>query len=433
MNLKPAIYFFSCCLLLLSCKENELPDQPDPDEDKKVYIIHTVGSGQYNAQNTYLADSIAVRVIDSASHQDIPGFKVRFTVQSGGGKIDDQTVLTNKNGFGFTYWKLGEENHEQVVTAQIFNNDDREIGNTTFYGYAFRPNIWDKVVIGPHRYIDDMVTDTIHGKTFITTTSWLWEQGDRYFDWDLVEGPHVGAFRIEMDTSGVIYIFGYNGGLEKSLDQGKTWVECNDPFGPPGYNEQKPVMKITTDNSIWLGKYGVLYHSTDNGNSWSMDTTGIKNGNNLGEIYSTKDSTFFLRLLNGMCYKSENGGKRWSQIETPYDPKKLYITKNNDIILMNNEGSHVALHKSTDNGKTFKKVFSVITKSAVGFARNIFHEYKGMYYILIPEFGIVNTSDFEDFEYYYTNAEANRLFIDHQGTFIVENAEWTRAYYFHSN
>ncbi len=56
-----------------------------------------------------------------------------------------------------------------------------------------------------------------------------------------------------------------------------------------------------------------------------------------------------------------------------------------------------------------------------------------MYYILIPEFGIVNTTDFKDFEYYYTNAEADRLFIDHQGTFIVENAEWTRAYYFHSN
>ncbi len=80
MNLKPVLYFFSCCLLLLSCKENEFTDQPDNDEDKNVYIIHTVGSGQYNAQNTYLTDSIAIRVIDSASHQDIPGFQVRFTV-----------------------------------------------------------------------------------------------------------------------------------------------------------------------------------------------------------------------------------------------------------------------------------------------------------------------------------------------------------------
>lgn len=434
INLKYIILLISYGWIFVSCNTKEEPYVTPPESvEKKVYILHLIGSNQYNGQNMYLNDSIAVRVIDSLTQSDVQGFQVKFSVQSGGGSLDNENAITNTSGFASTRWKLGDKTHEQKVNAKIFDENDSIVGSAELIGYAFRPNIWDTVVLGPHRYIDDMVTDTIKGVTLITTTSMLWKQGERYFDWNRVKSPDVGAFRIETNKDGVFFIYGYNGGLQKSLDQGETWINCNDPFELDGNDDQKPSMNITSDNSIWLSKMGILYHSTDNGSTWSVDTTGLKDISYLGEIFNTKDSTFILRMINSDCYKSENGGKSWSPLVTPYNPKQIFVTENNEIIIMNNEGNNVALHKSVDGGKTYVKTFSVLTKSTVGFPKNIFNEYKGTYYVLIPEFGIASTTNFENFEYYYTNTEANRLFIDHQGTFIVENTEWTRAFYKHNN
>jgi hypothetical protein len=429
MNFRLFLTFLFSIILLVSCDKSTDP-VPNYEEPEKYYRFFSSGENQYNGINKYLQDSIAVYVIDSLTNEYLTGMQVNFKVISGGGDITNSTMLTNDAGCAYTFWLLGDKSHEQKLQAEIVNEEKQIINTIDFSAYAFRPKQWDEVVIGPHCYFNDLIADTLNKITLGTTTSKLWKQGKEYYEWNQLMTPEILPHGIELDSKGTIYINGYYGGLEKSNDQGETWIPCNDPYGEPEKNDERFIMRVTSDNDIWLSKYGKrFYHSKDEGVTWSLDTIGLESDSFMDEIFRLKSGTLVLRMGNGKCFKSINDGASWSPMNTTPNPVKLYVTKNDEIISVYNESPHVALYKSKDEGQTFQKTFSRFTRSDIIFPRHIFHEYNGDYYVMLQDYGVLKTKDFESFEDFYYKSTAHYFFIDHRKTLMIFQQDWKKAFY----
>ena len=81
--------------------------------------------------------------------------------------------------------------------------------------------------------------------------------------------------------------------------------------------------------------------------------------------------------------------------------------------------SIAGIFKSTDLGKTYRKVF----EGSVTFNTSAMQSYVkkfGMdYYIAIPGHGVLQTQDFEKFETLFTEPNIDGLYIDHTGSIAV--------------
>jgi hypothetical protein len=60
---------------------------------------------------------------------------------------------------------------------------------------------------------------------------------------------------------------------------------------------------------------------------------------------------------------------------------------------------------------------------------NIFNKWSNFYYVLVPGFGILKSTDLNQYEVYYVNSELNNLFIDHNGVMIAKDWNYQTVYY----
>lgn len=74
----------------------------------------TSGDNQTGTANEYLSQPLKVRVTDNngKSEPDVP---VYFKVVSGGGSVETSSVLSDKDGYAQTRWKIGSQNVIQMV------------------------------------------------------------------------------------------------------------------------------------------------------------------------------------------------------------------------------------------------------------------------------------------------------------------------------
>jgi photosystem II stability/assembly factor-like uncharacterized protein len=124
-------------------------------------------------------------------------------------------------------------------------------------------------------------------------------------------------------------------------------------------------------------------------------------------------------LLKMEIMKSEDEGKTWNPISitAPEYPYSVYVTGKDEIIIFTQ--SIAGIFKSTDLGKTYRKVF----EGSVTFNTSAMQSYVkkfGMdYYIAIPGHGVLQTQDFEKFETLFTEPNIDGLYIDHTGSIAV--------------
>ncbi len=217
----------------------------------------------------------------------------------------------------------------------------------------------------------------------------IWKTEDAGKTWTsagLKNSRHVPRIRIHPTDHNTIYaaVLGniykptQERGIYKSTDGGKTWDKklfVNDHAGAVD-------LKLDPNNprilyaSTWRaqrtpyslssgGKGSALWKSTDSGETWNeisknegfpKDTLGI-----IGVTVSPKNSERVWAIVEnkekGGLYRSDNGGKTWTQINSErklrqrawYYTRVYADTEDEDVVYVLN----VRYHKSTDGGKTF--------------------------------------------------------------------------------
>ncbi len=172
------------------------------------------------------------------------------------------------------------------------------------------------------------------------------------------------------------------------------WKFNNDikfKFSQNNFNKDAPsriLIDITQiDNTIYLNTSDGLFQSTDNGKTFSKNTSVSASS----IILITKINGIFYIDTNLGLYTSSDGQKFSINTSLPTDIQISVITKiGNNIYLGTDSGvkdnSHNGLYISTDNGKTFSKNSSIPEKININFIvkfddSSLFYigSYKGLY------------------------------------------------------
>ena len=421
MNIKYS--YILILLIAVSCNKYEGPFL----ETTENYSFSKYGDGQKTLAGNYFEDAIGIVVYNNLTYSTNEELSALFTVIAGDGTVDDNMIDFN-NGYVSTRWKSGGTSNKQQVRIDIFNKNKKMLNSIFINSFAFRENVWDTVTIDPDKSIRDILADTITKQTFMISNCLLHTQKVNYFEWEADQPQNFNCpFGLYKDENGIIYLNNWSGEIFKSVDYGNNWLSCTKPIEEHSYFYY---MTVTEDGYIWTSTPEYEYSlrcSRDGGQSWSADTIGLKPKELIGDIFRLSNGDILFHSLNMHLYKSTNDGKSWETMQSPEYSTKLYVTDKGEIIMFNQENG-VSIHKSTDLGQTFTKVFSVWPEYGASMQK-IIQKRGDEYYILIVGYGIIKTIDFEDFETVWRNTGIIYLYMDHSGV-LITNGFNTPTYYY---
>jgi photosystem II stability/assembly factor-like uncharacterized protein len=230
------------------------------------------------------------------------------------------------------------------------------------------------------------------------------------------QAPPVGAFRARLIgpavTSGRVVGFAVNpkdrahffvavasGGVWKTTNAGTTWQPVFDGVG--SFSIGCVALDPKDPNVVWVGAgennsqrsvaYGDgIYKSTDGGKTWA--NVGLKNSEHVGKILiDPRDSNVVYVAAQGPLwgpggdrglYKTTDGGKTWNRVLAidentgvtdvvldPRDPDLLIAAsyqRRRHVWTLINGGPGSGVHRSTDGGKTWKKLGGGLPGDDVG-------------------------------------------------------------------
>ncbi len=134
--------------------------------------------------------------------------------------------------------------------------------------------------------------------------------------WKQVNGPGPQSVTVLYRNGPMIYAGTDGSGLHVSSDEGQTWISMSGD-GAYGGNTLLPVQvrSVIVDGSrVIVGSYAAgLWHSTNNGSTWSRYGSPLGSGNSINGL--VKVDTVLLAGGNGM-WRSTNGGTTWTSSTT---------------------------------------------------------------------------------------------------------------------
>ena len=200
-------------------------------------------------------------------------------------------------------------------------------------------------------------------------------------------------------NSRIIYIGTAGGGIWKSNDGGSSFNSIFDDYcqsiGALAVDPKKPDQVIWagtgetwTRNSTSVGDG--LYKTIDGGSNWKK--IGFENSDRISSIQINPNNTdeVYVGVLGPLwgdsdergVFKTSDGGKTWERLLAgnnttgcselamdPNDPNTLYAAFwefRRTAWSFNSGGVNSALHKSTDGGKTWKKIHNGFPKGKMG-------------------------------------------------------------------
>ncbi|WP_188598906.1 VPS10 domain-containing protein [Polaribacter pacificus] len=217
--------------------------------------------------------------------------------------------------------------------------------------------------------------------------------------WQRTGGPIGGLgynLKIDPTNNQIIYITDALSGIHKSTDGGATWIPKNNGITSRSgdSNDAIPVFTVAIDQNnpttIWAGtEYDSgIYKSTDSGENWTKKNNGIIETNIVfreisvvngdsntlfasGEVPTGNQGNEFEKV-NGVIYKSTDGGENWSRIWSGNSLARWLCIGGNPINLVSSTGIFdreatntvgMGIMKSTDGGATWNQSNNGITGS----------------------------------------------------------------------
>lgn len=214
-----------------------------------------------------------------------------------------------------------------------------------------------------------------------------------------VTSGRVVGFAVHPTDRSHYFVAVASGGVWKTTNAGTTWSPVFDNEG--SYSIGCVVMDPKNPNVVWVGTgennsqrsvaYGDgVYKSTDGGKTWQ--NVGLKTSEHIGKIViDPRDSNTVYVAAQGPLwkeggdrglYKTTDGGKTWNKIlavddhtgvtdlvQDPRNPDVLVAAsyqRRRHVWTIINGGPGSAIHRSTDGGKTWKKITSGLPGGDLG-------------------------------------------------------------------
>src|SRR4026209_1297909 len=209
----------------------------------------------------------------------------------------------------------------------------------------------------------------------------------------------VIGFAVDPNNAARYYVAAASGGVWKTTNNGATWTPVFDKEG--SYSIGAIVLDPKNPLTVWVGtgennsqrsaSYGNgLYRSDDGGKTWK--NVGLKASEHIGRIaIDPKDSETVYVAAQGPLwgsggdrglYKTTDGGKTWKKILSIRDntgvteividqqnPDTMYAAsyqRRRHMWTLINGGPESALYKSTDGGAHWKKLSSGLPQTDLG-------------------------------------------------------------------
>jgi photosystem II stability/assembly factor-like uncharacterized protein len=150
----------------------------------------------------------------------------------------------------------------------------------------------------------------------------------------LLDGKINTLLVTELDSVRVLYA-GTDGGVFKSVDQGRTWVSCNDGLA------DRLVRSLALDpddgRTLYAGTWnGRVHISRDGGSSWSDRSTGLPPMQVVGLAVHTHNPRKVYAASSAGVFTTTNGGEHWyptaritgtvqCMAMEPEEPDTLYV------------------------------------------------------------------------------------------------------------
>jgi photosystem II stability/assembly factor-like uncharacterized protein len=214
-----------------------------------------------------------------------------------------------------------------------------------------------------------------------------------------VTSGRVMTIAVDPSNKAVIYIGAASGGVWKSVNGGASWQPVFDSQG--SFSIGWVSIDARHPNVVWVGTgernaqrsvaYGDgVYKSEDGGGSWT--NVGLRSSEHIGRIViDPKDSDTVYVAAQGPLwspggdrglYKTADGGKTWIQVlklsENTGVSDVVLDPRNPDVIVASayqrrrhfftliDGGPECAIHRSTDGGKTWRKVGTGLPDDELG-------------------------------------------------------------------
>jgi len=199
----------------------------------------------------------------------------------------------------------------------------------------------------------------------------------------------IGDFAVDTSRPSRYFVAVASGGVWKTENAGTTWVPVFD--GEGSYSIGCVTLDPNNPNTVWVGTgennsqrsvaWGDgVYRSDDGGKSWK--NLGLKRSEHIGRIVvDPRDSRVVYVAAQGPLwgpggdrgvYKTTDGGKTWTAVLTisentgasevlidPRNPDVLYASayqRRRHVWTLIDGGPEAAIYKSTDAGKSWRKV-----------------------------------------------------------------------------
>ncbi len=199
----------------------------------------------------------------------------------------------------------------------------------------------------------------------------------------------VVGFAVDPNNAARYFVIAASGGVWKTINNGTTWTPVFDREG--SYSIGSIALDPKNPLTVWVGtgennsqrsvSYGNgVYRSDDGGKTWK--NVGLKNSEHIGRIViDPKDSNIVYVAAQGPLwgpggdrglYKTTDGGKTWKKILSisdntgvtdvvvdPNDPDTVYAAayqRRRHMWTLINGGPESAMYKSTDAGATWNKL-----------------------------------------------------------------------------
>lgn len=424
--MKRILYSLLLANLFFACEQYPMPGS----ETLELFNFMTLGNNQSAESGEYLEAEVGIQIIlENLVPPSSEKFHIVLEVTQGGGFIDNSVIEADSNGKMLTRWKMGNEQNQQTVKGKIFDASDRYYSEFTINANAFFTDKWNTITTGYLIGIGDMVADTVNNRSMMISGMDLYKKegtNGMFYEWEKIQGfSYPYNFKdLEINSKGEVYGGGWDGNLYKSTDWGKSWRFISKPIPENPYNYE---LTVTKEDYIWANKWerGV-YCSKDGGNTWQKDTIGLAVQEELGRVYLYGDGSHLALSHNKLqILQTFDDGVSWKPINTPQYSLTMFVTDENAIIAQGQEGGFT-LYKSTDLGKSYKKVFSPYVAFGTT-SRHCYQKFRNFYYVLAPGGGVWKTKDFEKFEELVTFSLQRNLFIDHQGTIYVSGFKYSNA------
>lgn len=152
------------------------------------------------------------------------------------------------------------------------------------YGQIFRTTdggkswaLWKHGIDNPYNFHYYGLNESADGNLYLVgEQGGIYRSTDRGQTWESLESPYQGSFYGVLTASHangeVLLVYGFNGNLFRSVDAGESWQQVKLPT-------RKSINDgiVLEDGSILLvGNSGVLLHSTDGGQSFSLQTDRLE-------------------------------------------------------------------------------------------------------------------------------------------------------------